>query len=497
METLSTLNIDGTAIPVFRGELLGSSLMDFMKIVLDELGLVEQVHFIDIREKNDLINIDDEGSVLRAMYDPIYGAITISLGEIWETSLSETNKLRKKTLSLQAMLHFAFCETFLHECYHCQSHGAKGKEWIHDSEEKEAEEFAINWLCDMAKDHNLELPAAGDDGWFGERLTEWHELVKDSSEAHLKMFTDMHEKRIVWKDVYKDINFETMREYYRLIALDALDDAAWGASELVAVVPIQAPDTEATKPDVPEPPKEGPMDEFYSDEPVASFDDDIDPDNVLIDEPLFDPGIADTTLEYGDTAVVETPPAPPAEKPVEEPKVVHRDPENGAVKQPTITVDEQTVIAKEVVHRLFHHMFTKCGWTGETWDQSLVGTIMEPVLVDDVRNVRQVFMGMNTVDDGKFRRNVKITDHIKGDLQKSGAPKYELFLNANGKRVKRVIAPVNMRMQSDATKEMKEGKWIAWLMDGYKSANADSILFRLRFDPEHDTEVEWTRWPEK
>ena len=45
------------------------------------------------------------------------------------------------------------------------------------------------------------------------------------------------------------------------------------------------------------------------------------------------------------------------------------------------------------------------------------------------------------------------------------------------------------------SQEMKDGKWIAWLLDGYKPATKDSILFRLSYDPEHDTEVEWTKWP--
>ena len=68
-------------------------------------------------------------------------------------------------------------------------------------------------------------------------------------------------------------------------------------------------------------------------------------------------------------------------------------------------------------------------------------------------------------------------------------------MNNYGQRVKRVLVPANIAVQSDAAREMREGKQIAWFMDGYKPPTEDSIVYRLRFDPATDTEVEWTRWP--
>jgi hypothetical protein len=301
----------------------------------------------------------------------------------------------------------------------------------------------------------------------------------------IKMHVDMYECGVVWRDLYSEIDYSTMREYYRIIAIDAMDGEAWGHTELVSVVPDKPADAESTKPAVPAPPStpSSPMDDMDDDEPVASF---MDNDESKWEDAPWD----EDEIEQR-KASTRTPAT--SDKPAK--AVVPMDPQAGPVQPPSISNAECGVVAKEVVHRLFSHMFDKCGWTGSTWDKTLVGSIREPILVDDVAHVSEVFMAMNGEMDGKFRRNIKIIDKIIGDTQKNGTPKYELFMNANGKRVKRVLVPANMTVQSDAAREMREGKQIAWLMDGYKPPTEDSIVCRLRFDPATDTEVEWTKWP--
>lgn len=126
-----------------------------------------------------------------------------------------------------------------------------------------------------------------------------------------------------------------------------------------------------------------------------------------------------------------------------------------------------TNITQIVMHRLFNHIYSKCGWNNiGGFDNP--AAILDPVNINDIEGASDLFTHADTVDaSGKYTPEVPTNGFLRGLISKDGLPMYKLQLTAGDQTHKRTFIPQNPAKTDDA------GKATAWakkVMTGYRLA---------------------------
>jgi hypothetical protein len=170
--------------------------------------------------------------------------------------------------------------------------------------------------------------------------------------------------------------------------------------------------------------------------------------------------------------------------------------------QPTPTTYAPNNLAPEIIQetikqvylRLYHAIFTKCGWTQNPQTGrfffSNPGAVLNGVDISDIiryfgaANLVMEYNTLNAQGIGPVAESAA-NGMVRGTIFKnSGLPGFELFLNINGRRIKRVFVPQNPEKRnaqnaySNTAVEAQSGHYLAWIIDGDAAQNAD---FKAKF----------------
>jgi hypothetical protein len=137
---------------------------------------------------------------------------------------------------------------------------------------------------------------------------------------------------------------------------------------------------------------------------------------------------------------------------------------------------------KHIYLRLYHAVFTKCGWqqnpqTGRFYFANPNG-ILDGVAIGDIikhygaHNLVMEYDTLNNMGQGPVAESAE-NGVVRGTIFKnSGLPGFDLYLNIAGRRIKRRFVPQNPEKRnaqnaySKTAEEAQQGHIIAWIIDG-------------------------------
>ena len=140
--------------------------------------------------------------------------------------------------------------------------------------------------------------------------------------------------------------------------------------------------------------------------------------------------------------------------------VMHTAPQAPQTQAPVngMSVLAVAQIGEMVMRRMFHHVFTKCGFNRGKF--TTPEAVLEPICINDIPGATEIFVTQDTHDaSGVFKTNIPVNGFIKGTLSKGGLPEYKFSMSIAGQLHKRTFIVQN----SEKTKE--DGTLTKWAME--------------------------------
>ena len=139
-----------------------------------------------------------------------------------------------------------------------------------------------------------------------------------------------------------------------------------------------------------------------------------------------------------------------------------------------LSVEMIQMAMKATYQMLYHHIFTKCGWQQNPADGrfffSNPAAVLEPVDLSGIfaqLGVSNLIMEYDTVNAQGQPAGEAFGNFVRGHVtSKAGLPRYTLYLNINGHRIRRDFIPQNVNTSSPSAAEAAGGSMIAYVMKG-------------------------------
>jgi hypothetical protein len=400
--------------------------------------------------------------------------------------------------------------------------------------EKSGQAAGEPMMIALAKQFDIEPPAAADFGWFGTKLMDLftNDTTKDL-EWVIKARKDI-EDGVIYEEVENNFKCLTFREFVKK-AHDPDNEEGWdqpttavnltaeldsGVIEEFKAEPVEVPVVEVVELEAEKPAAEavvtmaaGATGQFVgagmttgSDEPDVVLNDQDQVIQDLIDNPLpaAEPSVVEEALEIlavaGATAVeaiedvqVPLPPVVAAQQAEFAAAAATAAPPatpTPATYTPHSLPDEvQAAVMKVVWQTLYHHIFTKCEWqqnpqTGRFMFNKAVN-VLEGVNIQHIIaqfGADNFIMEYDTLNangqGGNSFASEACQGMIRGRLTKDGLPSYQIYLNIGGQRIRRLFVPQNPEKRnadnaySPTAEAAAVGNQIAWIFRGEAQAGA-------------------------
>jgi hypothetical protein len=553
----------GTKLAVFGEvcvkniQLFSEKMAGIIKHIFTSMELGHGVNFINLDAEK---TPQGETGPIMAMLFPSTMTITIFLQNHWKECLKLIVEDPENKMSLRALVWYNVILSFFHELCHARTltEGLASGEikssddfiWTQDHEDA-ASLYAQNQLRELAKQIDIEIPV--DDPLFGAAFNEFDERIKPLEDQNYPWITAHHRmvtKGLVCSTETEDgetVDISSFKEFMRMSCLTAEDreDPAWktnGTSFIInkekipeAVETIILPPpadlgspvlNQPAQPVTP-PPQEASAVYDYNEYMESG----IEPDYAQeYGEPVYTPApvqpVAQTPTLVTPTAqspTLTTPAAPTLNTPVATPPntgyvnpvMAAQAAANGQpIQQQTsgnvpatcppleMPMEQVMNIVQTVFMRLYYRIFTKCGFNpAEPTSFGAPGGVYDPVHIGDIPGANKVFLSMDVTDEqGKQVRDVPILDSIKGQVfGKSGLPGYWLYLNVNGRKMKRTLVPQNPNKETaqgsgvfTAMAQRVRQNWaIAWVIADAYDGQKSEMMVKIECQPGQKPTFTW------
>lgn len=459
---------------------------------------------------------ETDGPVFGMAYADCHAA-AINLEHCWHRACSVAAKGEEK-LSFMAILWINILSAVGHEIDHLDASNRDRERYeLMRMDEKDvkvleecADEGAIKSIVHLCRNFDTEIPAADEFGWFGSKLMTLFTTDSTKDLDWVKLCREHIEKGIVY-DEGEDKQCFTFRDFIKKAHAAKEDNWEQTTTALVltelldlgeTVVVAAAEPVVAPVVDVVEKAEEAAVEMTQNTNGMfvgaGTTVGNEGPDVIMAEE-----GDATTSMVAAAAQVMAGGEALVAEVPL---------PTAVAAEQATMTAAAATAVPpatatpttytpcaldqslwpqvmENVWKTLYHHVFTKCGWsqnpqTGRFFFAN-PAAVLEGV---NIQHIIQQFgadgfiMEYDTMNaQGQYAAE-GCQGMIRGYLtSKQGLPAYAIYLNINGMRIKRSFLPQNpekMNAQNaytNAATEAQQGHMVAWV---FKDEVADAAPFK-------------------
>ena len=109
-----------------------------------------------------------------------------------------------------------------------------------------------------------------------------------------------------------------------------------------------------------------------------------------------------------------------------------------------LNVEEMQNIGEVVMRRIFHHVFSKCGFM-QNGTFSNPGAALEPIHIGDIPNVEKLIVKQDCYvgHDNQYHHQADVEGKIRGLVTQDGLPKYQFYIQVGNEMQKRVFIPAN------------------------------------------------------
>lgn len=505
-ETPKDFMLTKDGVVVLGTDYLGGKLtglcLELIKAYKDSVALVEF--------RVDNFPQDAEGPVFGMAFADAHCA-AINLEHCWHRACKTAHKGEEK-LSFLGILWINILSAVGHELDHLDAaHRDRTLYETMRTDEEEcklledtASDEALKAIVKLAREYDCEIPSAEDFGWFGTKLMELFATDSTKDLDWVKLAQKHIEDGIVY-DEGEDKQCKTFRQFVQL-AHDPESKQDWEQPVVfVDLVSHMAGDIAVLKVDIADQPKAIDVaEETVETEPIEMVADQATGMFVGAGEGEEAITVVDDQPAEAQTEAVITNPVEAAQAGMMAGVAAMTG--QDTVPLPTTVAAEQAVVANAAIpptpaalpqtyepnnvdmnimpalmqsiwQRLYHHVFTKCGWaqnpqTGRFMFTNAV-SVLEQVNIQDIIDhfgAANFVKEYDTVNAQGQDCGEEFSGYIRGHLsQKAKLPMYSIYLNINGQRVKRVLVPQNpdkMNAQnaySVTAAEAGQGHMIAWV----------------------------------
>jgi hypothetical protein len=508
----------------YLGDKLTGLVLEMVK------GYAEHVSVLEFRIDN--YPQDAEGPVFGMAFADTHSA-AINLEHCWHRACKTAAK-GEENLGFMGLLWINILSAVGHELDHLGMAGSDREQYelmrMDEEEckalEETASDEAMKLIVNLARKFNVEIPQADAFGWFGMKLQEL--FITDSTKD--LDWVKLTQKQIADSIVYNEGEGKECKTFRQFVQLAHASDENWDeqpvvhvdmiahlAGDVLTVSLSDAPETVVVAENIVEEPVEMVADQATGmfvgageGEEAATVVDDQQPEEetVVVGNPVEAAAagmMAGVAAMGGQTAgaqmtlpgmaVEEVPlPAPVAEA---QAQVVNAAATAvpPATQTPTsyapcnMDLSMAPAVLEAVWKRLYHHVFTKCGWmqnpqTGRFYFAN-AAAVLEGVNIQDIIThfgADGFIMEYDTINaQGQGPLPEQCQGMIRGHLStKQGLPVYHVYININGRRIKRVFTPQNPEKMgannaySKTAVESQQGHMIAWV---WKDEAADNAPF--------------------
>lgn len=437
--------------------------------------------------------------------EPVFGmafadthSFAINLQHCWDRAI-EVAQAGKKNLSLLGVLWVNVLHSIGHELDHVDMGSGDRDLWeqMRATEEgnkdleEAADETAEKLIVKLCLAFDTEIPAVSEMGWLG---LKWMELHTDEGTKDLDWVVKarkMAEEGLIYEES-DDIKITSFREFikqsYDLKAKEDWDqaitavnlDAVLEGGEVIEYKadPVEVPMVEAVEldGDTPAEAVEVAGEVMAATAAFVGAGTAVGEDALVADDmavPLPAP-VAAVAQQVATAATTATPPAPYSEPTY--------------AQQCTLAPEQMPDVMKAVWQAIYHHIFTKCGWsqnptTGRFFFAN-AAAVLEGVNIQHIitqYGADNFIMEYDTLNAEGQPAPEMCQGMIRGKLTNQvGLPSYTIYLNINGQRIKRTLLPQNPEkvVNNAYTKSADDagaGNMIAWV---FKGEAADSAPFK-------------------
>ena len=519
-ETPKDFMLTKDGVVVLGSEYLGDKLTGLVLQMVKEYA--ESCAVLEFRIDN--YPIDADGPVFGMAFADTHSA-AINLEHCWHRACKTAAKGEEK-LSFMGLLWINILSAVGHELDHLgMAHADRDLYEAMRADEEEvkkleetASDEALKLIVKLARKFDTEIPSAEEFGWFGTKIMalnttdstkdlDWVKLamshiadgiVYDEGEdkqcksfrQFVQLAHDPDGKTGDWEQAVNYVNLVShLAGDVLTVSLSDQPEVAQVAEEVVETEPIEMVADQATGMFVGA--GDGPEADTTTDEPEPETD------TVVVNNPVeaAAAGMAAGVAAMGGVVAQEVPlPAPVAQEQAAVAAAAATGVPTPAAPATTYqpsTVDPNMMpaIMESVWKTLYHHVFTKCGWsqnpqTGKFFFAN-AAAVLEGVSIQHIIDhfgAKDFIMEYDTINaQGQGPLPEQCQGMIRGHLSsKQGLPCYAVYLNIGGRRIKRVFTPQNpekMGANNAYTKtaiEAQQGHMVAWV---WKDEAADNAPF--------------------
>ena len=374
--------------------------------------------------------------------------------------------------------------------------------------EETASDEAMKLIVNLARKFDTEIPAAEDFGWFGLKLQELFitDTTKDLD------WVKLTQKQIEDGIVYSEGEGKECKTFRQFVQLAHASDENWDEQSVLHVDLVSHLAGDIIAVNLSDAPKVAEVAEQIVEEPLAEATAAVDGDalfvapaddgeGIVVDDDTPGPEAVEMPAAVG-AAVQATLPgmeveAVPLPQPVAAEQaavtaaaataVAPAQEVKPALPQCNFDLNMAPALLEALWKRLYHHVFTKCGWqqnpqTGRFFFSN-AAAVLEGVNVSDIIQhfgADGFIVEYDTINaQGQGPLPEVCQGMIRGHLStKQGLPVYHVYLNINGNRIKRVFTPQNPEKMgannaySKTAIEAQTGHMIAWVWKDEANDNA-------------------------
>lgn len=511
-----------TGVVLLGAERLGDKLAGLIcKLV--EKGLDSGVAVLEFRTDNYPKEADGEPVFGMAFADTHSAAI--NLEHCWHMACKEAAK-GEQHLNMLGMLWINILSAVGHELDHLIA--ATDREMYELSRadedgmkemEKSAHDRAKGWIIELAREYNIEMPTPDEFGWFGAKIMGLFTADGTKDLDWVKALRSQMEENIVYDEGTPEKVIKSMRQF---IQMSHASDEDWSEQGVVfanleeqldlgeKAIHTDAPAAvEVAEETVQEEPVEMVADKASGmfvgagtgEEAITVADDEAAPaaDTVVVENPVDAATAGMMAAAAGVQASLPGMEEVPLPQPVVEEQAVIANAAATATPPPQTQATTYTpndvdpsimpAIMETLWKTLYHHIFTKCGWshnpqTGKFYFAN-AAAVLEGVNIQHIIShfgCENFIMEYDTLNAAGQFSPEQCQGMIRGHLtSKQGLPCYTVYFNIGGRRIKRVFVaqnPEKMNAQnaySNTAVEAQQGHMIAWV---YKGEAADNAPFK-------------------
>ena len=418
-------------------------------------------------------------------------AISINLIKHFEHALEQSKE--NPQYSIRAMLIMELVGTCLHEAKHIIMKDDPKVIDDDDSQhqEDEAEKYeGHRW--NVAKTVNVEIMSFGP--VLDDLITIYYKELSDAREAGT--MTDLQEQQLYMLDngilYYDTRNSICLKSVFDFFNYFSSDKEGWDRTNIPVFEEVEEfEETTETTVDTAPPAEVAKEEDIYGDEEIFSEEEIAesleDVSNILhsavtetgpsIVPDGYDPlmgmemceniynsndSFVEEDEEYHDMSSIDSEMDTAMSAKELETSPVQAQPERAMSPEANAMIN----ISKIVMHRLFNHIYSKCGWNG-LGKFTNPNAILDPVNINDIEGASELFTRADSIDaDGKYKVGVPTDGFLRGVRSNDGLPMYKLYVTFKGVTQKRTFIPQN----PDKMNNGQPTNWAKKVMAGHRIA---------------------------